>query len=400
MAKKREKRVLNPGDFTNNYFKKRFSANKNIILVITGPTGCLSGDTKLFGQDKTLEELYKENKRIVKTTSIKQPFNRQNQGCYYPISSNSEISFSGEKEVFELELENGNKVKATEDHKFFVFQKGKRIEKCLKDLKIGDKIVTYDPKYFYDKAKRKSKLNTDEKFKDISGYKKLCSKCNNLMFLEKRRAGSKPICKSCKNPIESKRKFKGWYIWEDNIIKNYYYDKNKEFLMELLPQRTWPGILHRAQRLKIKRWGELKWGKNKFSNTKNPMFDEKAKEKARNSLKKFYNLHPEMLLNARLKRDKMTLIEKKMANLLDSMGIKYEWNKVIRTKSTFRFPDFKIGNKIIECDGLYWHKDINKDRLRQKELEDLGFEVMRFNDKEILNNLEEVKKCLIQRLKV
>ena len=80
---------------------------------------------------------------------------------------------------------------------------------------------------------------------------------------------------------------------------------------------------------------------------------------------------------------------------LDSIGIKYDWNKVVRTRTTWRFPDFRIDNLIIEADGLYWHnKNKEGDKKRQLELEALGFKVIRFSDKEILKNFEEVKKCI------
>ena len=95
-------------------------------------------------------------------------------------------------------------------------------------------------------------------------------------------------------------------------------------------------------------------------------------------------------------RNKKTNIEKEIADLLDSLGIKYEFNKCVKTRTTFRFPDFTVGDLIIECDGMYWHQDKEKDNARQKELEELGFKVIRFNDEEILNDLIKVKEKIIQ----
>jgi ribonucleoside-diphosphate reductase alpha chain len=45
------------------------------------------------------------------------------------------------KPVFRITTENGKKVEATEDHVFFVDEKGKIVEKRLKELKNGDKLI-------------------------------------------------------------------------------------------------------------------------------------------------------------------------------------------------------------------------------------------------------------------
>lgn len=45
------------------------------------------------------------------------------------------------KSVFRIITEDGKKVEATEDHVFFVEEKGKIVEKRLKELKNGDKLL-------------------------------------------------------------------------------------------------------------------------------------------------------------------------------------------------------------------------------------------------------------------
>jgi len=146
-----------------------------------------------------------------------------------------------------------------------------------------------------------------------------------------------------------------WCGWELNILRNYYSNSPKEFLLELLPHRTWRTILKNGEKMGLIR--DPKFSQiNHFTSKNNPMHNPIYKKKAWDKLKRLYKEHPETLLNSRLKRDKMTNIEKKMASYLDELGIKYEWNKYVKTINTFRFPDFKIGNLIIECDGLYWHK--------------------------------------------
>ena len=59
----------------------------------------------------------------------------------------------------------------------------------------------------------------------------------------------------------------------------------------------------------------------------------------------------------------------------------------------FALPDLKIA---IECDGEYWHQDKEKDLERQKYIESLGWQFIRFTGKEISKNLsgcvEKIKR--------
>ena len=87
-----------------------------------------------------------------------------------------------------------------------------------------------------------------------------------------------------------------------------------------------------------------------------------------------------------------------ISDFLDDKKIKYEFNKVVRTKTSFKFPDFQIGNLIIECDGVYWHKQRKDDKQRENELKECGFEIIRFTDTQINKNFEEVKECILQKL--
>jgi len=128
------------GEIFLRYINSRFNNNKNFIGVTTGPTGCLSGDTKLYGQDKTIEELYKSGKSFIDTYSLTEI--KDKDGTYYPIKSKSEIIPSGEKEVYEIELEDGRKVIATSEHKLFKKHKNDIVEIEVKDLEAGDYLLT------------------------------------------------------------------------------------------------------------------------------------------------------------------------------------------------------------------------------------------------------------------
>ncbi len=51
---------------------------------------------------------------------------------------------------------------------------------------------------------------------------------------------------------------------------------------------------------------------------------------------------------------------------------------------------------IIEVDGYthVWEDTINKDQKKDKDLKDIGFKVLRFNDEEVLNDMDNVIRTL------
>ena len=52
---------------------------------------------------------------------------------------------------------------------------------------------------------------------------------------------------------------------------------------------------------------------------------------------------------------------------------------------------------VIEVDGIsHWAEDVVKnDEIRQKELEEVGFTVIRFIDEDVLNDIENVERVLL-----
>ena len=125
--------------------------------------------------------------------------------------------------------------------------------------------------------------------------------------------------------------------------------------------------------------------KGKVSNT--IWTDEMRKAKS-DWRKKLHKDNPETHPNRRLagNKKKMTYPEKVAADWLDKNNIKYEHNKRISRY----YPDFTIDNIIIEIDGEYWH-DEEKDRVRDKNLSDLGYIVHRIKAKEhIEERLQEL----------
>jgi len=373
-----------------NYIKKRIRSNLNFIAIAEGSTGCLSKDTLIAGQTQSLGDLYSSGKRFIDTISITQSPTKKRKGGYYPKKSKSEIIPSGIKEVYEITLEDGRKVLATEEHIFFKIEGNKSKEERVCNLKVGDTLKTYPKDYQKQYIKKIIKGNNNKKFQNYTP-KRICQRCNSLFFVEFNTTKTKgQCCKTCleQYKIGKKRNHKKmWYEWEINLLRQFYYGWKKKKLQELLPHRSWISIIKKARKIGLKRKDELRWKQNAWTSKNNPIHNPILKEKMiQNKQKQIF------------KRNKMTSIEEKVSKLLDKHKIKYEFNKVVRTKTTFRFPDFKIGNLIIECDGIYWHQMRKDDEARQKELEKQGFEFLRFTDKEINNNIKGVEECIKQKL--
>ena len=101
--------------------------------------------------------------------------------------------------------------------------------------------------------------------------------------------------------------------------------------------------------------------------------------------------HPETHPNRRLagNRNKWTYPEKIAANWLDKNNIVYEYNKRVGRY----YPDFIIGNIIIEIDGERFHNP-EKDKIRDQDLSQLGYIVHRIKARERIE--EELRKYFLE----
>ncbi len=84
-----------------------------------------------------------------------------------------------------------------------------------------------------------------------------------------------------------------------------------------------------------------------------------------------------------------SFLEKKVEWFLKERNYEFFANKAIarnvrdiRGQQRYFFPDFTLGNLLIECDGIYWH-DKERDKKRDKELNDLGYNIVRFTEDQI-----------------
>lgn len=148
LEKYRQKAQSNPSfyrvfdsayNLTNKFkaeIKYRTTGERNIIIEVTGQTGCLSDDTLILNHFNRGVK-YSVEKKVISTKS----FDFDN---WKVVDSLSFMIPSGFKEVFDLRV--GDKflsIKASADHKFFVFRDDKVVEVMVKDLKLGDKIIRY-----------------------------------------------------------------------------------------------------------------------------------------------------------------------------------------------------------------------------------------------------------------
>lgn len=165
------------------------------------------------------------------------------------------------------------------------------------------------------------------------------------------------------------------------------------------------GIAHKGRKIL---WGD------KISNTlklkyKNGELDKDFLKKHRlchpevsmkqsKSLKKFYQLNPEKHLNS-ICREKgfISKPQKELYNIIRMFNSDAELEYHLKLKNSSVFGDIVISKEKLwfEYDGSYWHDNIEqkrKDKIRQKKIENKGFNVIRVDEKRLdilKNNLNE-----------
>lgn len=370
------------------YIKQRITQNKNFLGFISGPTGCLHEDTRLINNSKTLGELYTSGERFVDTVSMTK--------SNYPVKSKSEIIDSGMKEVFRIELEDGKVVFATSDHIFF---KNKFKEVKVENLKVGDDMKSYDIdkiNNYWEKAKIKTIIQRKKAFKNQS----YC-KCGALFYRDFEQ-GHKSVCNTCRNNSRRLKLREGkWMLWEDQILKNHYFNSERRLIKELLlNKRNWNSITKRATRIKVlrhRRFRSVETIKRNLINnvSKRPEVRLKRSNQMKDAIKKDKG----RLLNRMMKRNKKTFIEVQVENILKKNNIPYTYNKKINLSNCYKFPDFLVGNLVIECDGMHWHKNKFKETERDRLFIENGYEILHFSGKKIRNNLEIVERCILSKVK-
>lgn len=85
-------------------------------------------------------------------------------------------------------------------------------------------------------------------------------------------------------------------------------------------------------------------------------------------------------------------------NILIKNNLSYE--KQFRLESYI--PDFKIGNLLIECDGIYWHSELYKEKDYHKNKREYyiqnGYQPLFFYEDEIINKTKIVESIILNKL--
>jgi very-short-patch-repair endonuclease len=93
-----------------------------------------------------------------------------------------------------------------------------------------------------------------------------------------------------------------------------------------------------------------------------------------------------------------TRVETVTKGILEKNGLSFSSNKNIESRKY----DFLIGNLVIECDGLYWHSDVNKEKryhqIKRNFYLENGYKPLFFRENEILNYPEIVESIILNKL--
>ena len=252
-------------------------------------------------------------------------------------------------------------ISATDNHPFLVNGKWLQISK----IKVGDKI-----NMLANKCGKCGKL--------IPYNRNFCSKsCASINTTEKQWADPLHKEKLSKKRILLIEKNGGKLPWLADYIKS---GKNTETLLRADVKEK----AVKAQRISAAKL---------VANGEHHFQDPELRKKSYQALGKYHN---------------STFIEKKMEWLLIEKDIEYKKGVALKRKVLNKhgrprvyLPDFILPKYdiVIECDGEYWHKDIVKDLKRQGEIEQMGFRVLRFTDKQIRNNLKSCSQEIDRVLK-
>lgn len=122
-----------------NYLDYKVDHREVITLEIKGQVRCLSTDTsiKTFKGNKITDNILSRLKKTVDVLS----YNFKDGKFERAVAK---VIDAGKKELYEIKTDSGKVINASAEHKFFVFNGKSIVEKMVKDIKKGDKIVTFD----------------------------------------------------------------------------------------------------------------------------------------------------------------------------------------------------------------------------------------------------------------
>ncbi len=116
--------------------------------------------------------------------------------------------------------------------------------------------------------------------------------------------------------------------------------------------------------------------------------------------KMFYNASPDLFSKAQMLRNSMTVSEKTLwENLKENkLGVRFKHQHPIDIFiADFYCHALKL---VIEIDGDYHQFQIEKDKARTEELQNIGIEVIRFTNEDVENNIEIVLQTIVEKIKL
>jgi SPP1 gp7 family putative phage head morphogenesis protein len=283
------------------------------------------------------------------------------------------FAHSQQPEVVKFSLEGlgwRNNLTITEDHPVMINGKW-----CpAKDIKSGDKIL-----FLSHKCGRK------ECQKQIPYFRKYCSfSCRSKEMVPGTWTDERRKSVSIKNSESNLRQY-------ESGLRDA---KKGTAAANIKTRQMVADGIHPFQRNDVKenskkRRHSEKWKTSihQYMTTRNPSYNPEFVEKQRKSREATMLAHPELHPNVIMaQKGFMSSLEKKMQLVLDNLGIDYIRQCPIgRYFADFAIPDLMI---VIEVDGIFWHKDTkDKDLRRQKILEKMGWQVVRYDDNQLSNML-------------
>lgn len=231
-------------------------------------------------------------------------------------------------------------------------------------------------------------------------YRRQCFKCGKISD----RAGD--YCQKCRRHPHR------WTEEEERILIEHYATQGAMFCAKLIG-RPLQGVRVKARKLGLSieqdAYKRLVHGAAQAYMTEhNPMLNSETVEKVQD----YYRQHPDkkearhkrfMEGHSQLRKDKPSKLEAKMCSILDTFGITYEAQFLIKDKF---IVDVRIGNIIIQADGEYWHghprfeplterqlKQQTRDKAQDKYLASCGYTVYRIWERDM--NTETIKSILV-----
>jgi len=182
-------------------------------------------------------------------------------------------------------------------------------------------------------------------------------------------------------------------LWENPEIRK----EASQNLIKVFEEN--PQMIKNMSSAKIKNWQDDDYREKQTISRKNSILYQNRSIKQRETLVETYKEHPELKekcrkggLNSRCLQKSPSSIEIKMAIELEKQDIYFIQQMKILDK--YRVDFLIDDNIIVECDGDYWHNLPNikeKDKIRDENLRNNGFTVLRFWEHEIK---KDVSNCI------